>query len=166
MALLGLSVLTGATGTLVGRQAPDFVLPAVAGANERLSEHRGEVVLLAFWGSGCSVCGPQLAALDELYNRYRSAGLVALAVSVDDDLGRAREYARTHPMRYPVLIDAAKSVSRAYGIELLPTLVLIDRGGTVRYLHADYRASDRSYLAEVRALLDDAVFADSFPSVR
>jgi peroxiredoxin len=155
-----------ADAPLPGRPAPDFVLPAAVGANERLSEHRGEVVVLSFWSTRCSLCTPQLAALDELYARYRSAGLVALAVSVDDDPQRARDYARAHQLRYPLLIDATKAVGRAYAVELLPTLVLIDRAGAVRYVQSDYHPNDTAYVAEVRRLLDDAVPADSNPSVR
>ena len=160
------AVSAAAGAPLLGRPAPDFVLPAAGGANERLSEHRGEVVVLSFWSTRCSVCAPELAALDDLYQRYRSAGLVALAVSVDDDPQRARDFAHTHRLRYPLLIDPSKAVSRAYGVELLPTLVLIDRSGAVRFVHADYHVNDTSYIAEVRSLLDDAVSADSNPSVR
>jgi hypothetical protein len=53
------------------------------------------------------------------------------------------------------LLDKAKGVSRAFGIERLPTTVLIDRAGQVRYLHSDDRAGDPSYVAQIRALLDD-----------
>jgi cytochrome oxidase Cu insertion factor (SCO1/SenC/PrrC family) len=63
-----------------GSAAPDFALPAASGGNVRLSEYRGDVVLLAFWSSRCAVCVTQLSALDELQTTYRSAGLVTLAV--------------------------------------------------------------------------------------
>jgi peroxiredoxin len=139
----------------IGSAAPDFALPATAGGNVRLSEHRGEVVLLSFWSSRCAVCGSQLAALDELQATYRSAGLVTLAVSVDDDLQHATQFARKHPTRFPLLLDRGKGVSRAYGIERLPTTVLIDRRGRVRFLNADFRGIDNSYVAQVRTLLDD-----------
>ncbi|MFI4914415.1 MAG: peroxiredoxin family protein [Steroidobacterales bacterium] len=152
--------------SLLGKPAPDFALPSVGGGNERLSEHRGEVVVVAFWSSRCSLCAPQLAALDALYATYHSAGLVTLAVSVDDDLARAREYANAHAAKFPLLIDASKSVSRDYDIAQLPTLVLIDRSGRVRYLHADYRANDSSYVDEVRVLLDDAVTTTSTSTVQ
>ena len=138
----------------VGELAPDFALPAATGGNVRLSEHRGEVVVLTFWSSGCSVCGSQLAALGELQATYRSAGLTTLGVSVDDDLQRALLFARDHPTRFPMLLDRLKGVSRTYRIERLPTTVLIDRRGRVRYLHADYRDTDNSYVAQVRELLD------------
>jgi peroxiredoxin len=144
-----------AAAIAVGEMAPDFTLPAAAGGNVRLSEHRGEVVLLTFWSSQCSVCAAQLAALGNLQTTYRSAGLVTLAISVDDDMKSATQFAKSHPARFPLLLDRLKGVGRAYSIELLPTTVLIDRRGRVRYLLADYHGTDNSYVAQVRALLDD-----------
>ena len=144
-----------AAAAAIGELAPDFALPATAGGNVRLSEHRGEVVLLTFWSSRCAVCATQLAALSDLQTTYRSAGLVTLAVSVDDDLGRATLFAHAHPVRFPLLLDRRKGVSRAYSIERLPTTVLIDRRGRVRFLQSDYHGSDNSYIAQVRELLDD-----------
>ena len=144
-----------AGATAVGDMAPDFTLPAAAGGNVRLSEHRGEVVLLTFWSSRCSVCVAQMAALGNLQTTYRSAGLVTLAVSVDDDMKSATQFAKSHPARFPLLLDPLKTVGRAYSIELIPTTVLIDRRGRVRFLLADYHGTDNSYVAQVRALLDD-----------
>ncbi len=147
------TAIAGATAP--GDLAPDFTLPAAAVGNVRLSEHRGEVVQLTFWSSRCSVCIAQLAALGELQNTYRSAGLVILAVSVDDDMKSATQFAKSHPAPFPLLLDRLKAVGRAYSIELIPTTVLIDRRGRVRFLHADYHGTDNSYVAQVRALLDD-----------
>src|SRR5690606_24048538 len=59
----GLGALAS-TRDLIGQEAPDFALRAVEGGNMRLSEHRGEVVVLSFWGSRCAPCRTQLAALD------------------------------------------------------------------------------------------------------
>lgn len=143
-----------AVGSL-GHAAPDFVLPAALGNNVRLSEYRGQPVILSFWSSRCSLCARQLAALDRYYGTYRSSGLIVLAVGVDDDAQHAQDYARAHTTAFPLLLDQAKAVSRAYGIERLPTTVLIDRGGVVRFLHSDDSAGDESYVAQIRALLDD-----------
>ena len=150
--LLGPAVAGAAA---VGELAPDFTLPAASGGNVRLSEHRGEVVLLTFWSSSCAVCATQLAALGQLQATYRSAGLVTLGVSVDDDLRSAKRFAKSHPSRFPLLLDRRKGVSRAYRIDELPTTVLIDRRGRVRYLQSDYHGTDNSYIAQVRELLDD-----------
>lgn len=150
-----LAPATFAAPTPLGAQAPDFALPATSGGNVRLSEHRGEVVLITFWSSNCAICATQLHALDSLQETYRSAGLVTLGVSVDDDLVRARRYAAGHPLRFPLLLDRSKQVSRSYGIGQLPTTVLIDRRGRLRYMQSQDRGTDNSYTATVRELLDD-----------
>jgi len=153
------TLVCAANVSLVGRKAPDFALPAAVGSNVRLSEYRGQAVIISFWSSRCSVCARQLTLLDRLYSTYRSSGLVVLAVSVDDDPLHAEEYARAHAAGFPLLLDTAKAVSRAYAIDSLPATVLIDRGGIVRYWHGDDRADDASYVTQIRALLDDVVAA-------
>jgi peroxiredoxin len=166
LAVAGLAVLAAAAtaaraadASLIGRTAPDFALPAVVGSNVRLSEYRGQAVIISFWSSQCGVCARQLALLDRLYSTYRSAGLVVLAVSVDDDPTHAEQYARAHTAGFPLLLDTTKAVSRAYAIDRLPSTVLIDRSGVVRYRNNDDQADDSSYVAHIRALLDDAVAA-------
>jgi peroxiredoxin len=145
-----------AAPSVVGQGAPDFALPpAVSGDNVRLSEYRGQPVMLLFWSSTCGPCAGQLKLVERLYDTYHSSGLVVLGVSVDDDAQRAERYARSHRTHFPLLFDAAKEVGRAYRIDRLPTTVLIDRSGVVRYLNDDYRANDRAYVSEIRALLDD-----------
>jgi peroxiredoxin len=148
-----------AAAAMLAKPAPDFALPAAVGDNVRLSEYRGQPIVLSFWSSRCSVCAAQLAALDRYYGTYKSSGLVVLGVSVEDDPQRAVDYAHAHAASFPMLLDSTKSVSRAYGIERLPTTVLIDRSGVVRYLHSDDRAGDPSYVAQIRALLDDRIGA-------
>ena len=149
---------TAAPG-LLSRPAPDFALPSAGGTNVRLSEYRGQPVILSFWSSRCGRCAAQLSGLDRHYATYRSSGLVVLGISVDDDLQRAADYAHDHRTTFPLLLDGSKNVSRAFGIDRLPTTVLIDRSGIVRYLHADDRADDPSYVTQIRALLDDSFAA-------
>jgi len=148
--------LMAADAPVIGRPAPEFALPSFAGPNVRLSEYRGDVVALSFWSSRCATCAAQLAALDGLLAIYRSAGLVTLAVSVDDDLERAARFAREHPARFPLLVDRAKDVSRAFGIDRLPAIVLIDRSGIVRYVYHDFQSTDSACVARLRTLLDDS----------
>jgi peroxiredoxin len=144
-----------ASPTLIGHAAPDFALPAVAGSNVRLSEYRGQPVIVSFWSSNCSGCTLQLEALNRLYGTYRSSGLMVLAVSVDDNPVHALQYARARGTSYPLLLDSAKNVGRAFAIGILPSAVLIDRSGVVRYVHADDAADERPYVAQIRTLLDD-----------
>src|SRR5262245_4764250 len=155
--LAALLLVTAATGAqpyrLLGQGAPDFTLKATSGTNFRLAEYRGQVVLLTFWGSRCGQCGAQLAAISRLVNTYQKAGLAALAVNVDDDIGAAARFAVAHPVGYPMLLDPAKDVSRAYRVDNLPMLLLVDRGGTIRWAARDYgNGSDAGYLEQVRVL--------------
>src|SRR5690606_38104999 len=132
----------GSSHRLLGQPAPDFALKATSGTNFRLSEYRGEVVLLTFWSSRCGQCPAQLAAVSRLVDTYRSAGLAALAVNVDDDQLAAAAFALRHPVSFPVLLDPDKAVARAWRVDNLPMLLMIDRSGIVRHVHREQRAGD------------------------
>jgi peroxiredoxin len=141
---------------LLGQMAPDFALHAAAGENVRLSEHRGEVVVLSFWSSRCSSCRTQLTALNRSLATYRSAGLEVYGVGVDDDPVQARDFARAAAVGFALLLDPAKAVSRSYQVDNLPMTVLIDRNGTVRYVLRDYSAASSTlYLQQLRTLLNE-----------
>lgn len=141
---------------MLDQLAPDFTLKATSGSNFRLAEYRGQVVVLAFWGSRCGQCGAQLAAVSRLVNTYQSAGLAALAVNVDDDIAAAARFAVAHPVSFPVLLDPAKEVARAYRVDNLPMLLLVDRGGTIRWAARDHKSdSDATYIERIRVLLDE-----------
>src|SRR5689334_16093989 len=77
--------LAATSYALLAHEAPDFALHAIAGGNVRLSEHRGDVIVLSFWGSRCTPCRSQLAALNRSLATYRSAGLQVYGINVDDD---------------------------------------------------------------------------------
>jgi peroxiredoxin len=141
---------------LLGQAAPDFTLHAAAGDNVRLSEHRGEVVVVSFWSSRCTSCRMQLTALNRSLATYRSAGLSIYGVGVDDDPVQSRDFAHTAGVDFALLLDPAKAVSRSYQVDNLPMTVLIDRSGTVRYVLRDYSAASSTlYLQQLRTLLNE-----------
>jgi peroxiredoxin len=151
-----LAMATEPPYALLGRVAPDFALHAAAGDTVRLSEHRGEVVVLSFWSSRCTSCRTQLTALNRSFATYRSAGLSIYGVGVDDDPAQAREFAHTAAVGFALLLDPAKAVSRSYQVDNLPMTVLIDRNGTVRYVLRDYSAASSTlYLQQLRTLLNE-----------
>jgi peroxiredoxin len=140
--------------TLVGREAPDFVLRSMDGKNRRLSEFRGQVVLVNFWARWAGDSRQEMAALDRINTTYSRAGLVVLGVSVDEDSRRAREFADAMKVGYPILFDTTPDIGRNYLLRKMPMTILVDRSGVVRYSNAGFKSGDdRAYLDEIRELL-------------
>ena len=154
-ALAGLLAVAGSVSAatqLLGSEAPDFVLKSVAGKNLRLSEYRGEVVMLSFWATWCGDCRAQLEELGAMRDRYEDAGVELLAVSLDQNARQASE--GSADASYPVLHDAAGEVGRLYDVTKMPVMVLIDRGGVVREVFEGFRrGNEAQYLERVQALL-------------
>jgi peroxiredoxin len=139
---------------LAGAPAPDFVLKSLSGENLRLSEYRGEIVMLSFWASWCGDCRAQLRGLADVHDRYRTAGVELLTVSLDGARRQAEDTAAALDVRYPVLLDSDGTVGAQYAVESMPTLVLIDRDGIVRDVFTGYRhGAEEQYLERVRDLL-------------
>jgi peroxiredoxin len=140
--------------TMVGKDAPDFVLKATDGTNLRLSEFRGQVVLVNFWARWANDSRRELPALNRINTTYQRAGLVILGISVDEDLRRAREFADSMKVSYPMMFDTGEVLGRDYQLGKMPMTIMVDRGGVVRYSHFGYkRGDDRIYLDQIRELL-------------
>ena len=143
-----------AAPTLVGKEAPDFVLKAMDGRNLRMSEFRGQVVLVNFWARWAGDSRQEMPALDRINTTYSRAGLVVLGVSVDEDLNRAREFAGAMKVSYPLMCDTGSSIGRDYLLEKMPMTILVDRAGVVRYSNVGFKRGDeRAYLDHIRELL-------------
>jgi thiol-disulfide isomerase/thioredoxin len=148
--------LRAAPELAVGQPAPDFALKSLGGPNVRLSELRGDVVMVNFWATWCGPCRQEMPLLDEIYQHHHAIGFDLLGVNVDDDGDRAAAMVRTLGVGFPILFDSEKTVSRLYRIETMPTTVLIGRDGIVRYIHMGYeRGYEQTYLDQVRALLKE-----------
>lgn len=136
--------------------APDFTLKSAEGRNLRLAEQRGQVVLVNFWASWCGPCKVEMPHLNKLYDKYRASGFTLLAVNIDDDARTGAATAAKWGLRFPVLLDADKHVSKLYDLGSMPATVLIDRDGKVRYLHRGYRDGvEELYERQVRELVKE-----------
>ena len=149
-----LASLSLAASDLAGQPAPDFALKSASGENLRLSEYRGDVVMINFWATWCGPCRQEMPLLDELYVRYQRVGFNLLGVNIDDNTGRAMKMIDELGVTFPVLFDSRKEVSKLYDVESMPVTILIDREGRIRHVHHGYKAGyEDKYLDQIRSLL-------------
>lgn len=154
LALSAFAAISLASSGLTGQPAPDFALKSSTGANLRLSEYRGDVVMINFWATWCGPCRQEMPLLDELSSRYERVGFKLLGVNIDDDSNRAMAMIEELGVSFPVLFDARKEVSKMYDVSAMPVTVIVDREGTVRYVHHGYKPGyEEKYLDQVRSLL-------------
>jgi peroxiredoxin len=143
-----------AAPSMVGKEAPDFALKGIDGRNLRLSEFRGQVVLVNFWARWAGDTRLLMPALDRINTTYQRAGLVVLGISVDEDLRRSREFADAMSVSYPILFDAGSTIGRDYQLQKMPMTILVDRNGVIRYSSVGFKRGDeRVYLDQIRELL-------------
>ena len=143
-----------ASSGLTGQTAPDFALKSSSGENLRLSEYRGDVVMVNFWATWCGPCRQEMPILDELYSRYERVGFSLLGVNIDDKPAKAMNMVSELGVSFPVLFDSRKEVSELYDVDAMPVTLLIDREGTVRYVHQGYKPGyEDKYLEQIRSLL-------------
>ncbi len=145
--MLAFPLLSHAAVVAVGQAAPDFALKDTAGRNQRLSEHRGDIVVLTFLASWCGQCRESVAAIEQAVVDSGAQSAVALTVSLDADADSAASLARSLGLERPPLLDARQSVGRLYDLRQLPLTVLIDREGIVRQTWAREPA-DRDALVQ------------------
>lgn len=155
-ALLLAATCLADAATAVGANAPDFTLKTLAGPNLRLQEQRGKVVLVNFWATWCGPCRKEIPHLNRIADKYKSSGLVLLGVNVDDDVRNAAEVANKLKVSFPVLLDTDKSVSKLYDLNSMPSTLVIDRSGRVRYVHRGYQDGyENTYDQQIRELLKE-----------
>jgi len=150
------ALLLGLAGTAMAATAPapDFALKSDSGENLRLSELRGEVVLINFWASWCGPCRQEMPILSELHEQYQDMGFTVLGVNVEENSADARKLLKDMPVSFPVLFDNDSKVSKQYDVVAMPSTVLVDRDGNVRYLHRGYNPGEEAiYVEKVRDLI-------------
>jgi thiol-disulfide isomerase/thioredoxin len=152
-AVLIFSVNIQASEALSGA-APDFTLPSNLGKNLRLAEMRGEVVMINFWASWCGPCKQEMPILEELHQRYGKAGFKLLGVNVEPDPADAQKILKAIPVSFPILYDTESVVSKLYDVEAMPSTVIVDRNGNMRYLHKGYKPGyEEDYRKQIKELI-------------
>ncbi len=143
-----------ASSQQISGKAPNFTLKSRSGKNIKLSELRGQVVMINFWASWCAPCRQEMPLLEKIYKKYKRLGFTLLGVNVEQNTRAAKNWLKNVNVSFPVLFDSSNKTSKLYKVSAMPTTVIIDRNGNMRYLHKGYKPGyEQSYKKQVRKLL-------------
>lgn len=121
---------------LIGRMAPDFALRTLDGSGMvRLSDLRGQVVVINFWASWCAPCRVEHPDLAGLWQRYRDRGMVLIGIAFQDRLAASRTYLREVGGDWPQLSDPGSRTALAFGVYGVPETYVIGTDGRVASKH-------------------------------
>jgi len=145
---------TAIESLVVGKQAPDFTLPTLAGSQVGLSQFRGQPVLINFWASWCLPCREEMPELVNSFESHKAEGLMILGVNLtySDTLADAQAFAIEFNITFPVLLDKDGTVAeRLYQIPGVPTSIFINRGGMIERIQVGVMTGKqiRQYIAEI-----------------
>lgn len=120
---------------LVGMEAPDIALADTAGVTRRLSDLRGQVVLIDFWASWCGPCRAENPNVVRVYQKYHDKGFEIFSVSLDNNRGKWLQAIEKDHLIWPNHVSDLRGWSSAggklYSIGSIPATVLVDRDGKV-----------------------------------
>jgi peroxiredoxin len=124
----------------VGADAPDWKLPDPEGRTHSLSEYRGRLVLLDFWGTWCVPCRKTMPGIQSIYQRFKDRGVVVLGVTLGGDkageeAGDPVAFMKAHGFTYKILLKGDK-MSPLYHVAVLPALYLVGDDGKI--IHSEY----------------------------
>lgn len=132
--------------------APDFTLTDENGNSVRLSERKGEVVLVNFWATWCGGCQIEIPWFRNFYSKFKNTGLDAIGVSLDSDgWTSVRPYLKEKPIPYTIVIGN-DTTAKEFQVTAMPVTVLIDRQGKIAATHSGI-VSKATYQAEIESLL-------------
>ncbi len=170
-------VRTGASadtrvGIREGQLAPNFEAVDLSGKRLRLSDLRGQVVMLNFYASWCTGCAAEAAGIQRAWERYRGRGFTVLGVNDAESRSVAGNFLRSVGGQYNAVVDPTQTIVDQYRVKGLPVSVFIDRNGLVQYYApGELSASDvdkiaSSVLARAGRAPAPAVTPVSTPAVR
>ena len=115
----------------------------------------GKVVLLDFWASWCGPCKKSFPELDKLQQAYADKGFLLLAINVDEKAASMETFLKEHPVGFAVVRDAQQKLVAAASVESMPTSILVDRKGVIRFQHVGFRGEEtiKQLKAEIEKLL-------------
>ena len=140
----------------VGDKAPAFKLTSLAGPEVTLDSLKGKVVLLDFWATWCGPCKQIMPVIQKLSEEFKDKGVAVFGVNTwEKKDGAAKSYMESKKYTYGCLL-AGEDLAKTYGITGIPTLIIINKDGTIAKaevgaggnVEADLRAAITAALAK------------------
>lgn len=132
-AALGVKLAPDIFPVEVGSRAPDFAaVDLTSGDSVRLSDFKGDVVLLNIWATWCEPCRYEMPSIERLHLSLGGQGLKVLAVSIDEagpDV--VREFQREYNLTFRILHDQGRSIERIYQTTGVPESFVLNREGRI-----------------------------------
>jgi peroxiredoxin len=116
-----------------GFLAPDFELQTLSGETIRLSDLRGQAVLINLWATWCPPCRAEMQSIEKVYQEYREAGFIVLAVNMtnQDTFSAIQPFVTEQGLTFPILLDENGKAANAYQMQSLPSSYFIRRDGII-----------------------------------
>lgn len=116
-----------------GFPAPDFELTDTSGEMTRLSDLRGQAVLVNLWATWCPPCRAEMKAIEKIYNEYKDEGFIVLAVNMtyQDTPGKILPFIEEQGLTFPILLDETGDMADDYQLRSLPSSYFIGRDGII-----------------------------------
>lgn len=146
----GLAGPTVGSGLEIGRHAPEFatddgrtsLLADMDGRAIRLDGFRGRPVWIVFWAAWCVPCREEAVDIQAAYHAHRDAGLVVLAIDVQEPAAAARAYVDANALDYTIGLDPRAEVAHLLGVHGLPAHLFLDSDGVIRDRYAGQLTSE------------------------
>lgn len=144
------ALFAGGGGIKEGSPAPSFSGMTIDNQKIDFSQLKGKkVVILDFWSIYCASCIEEMPRLIEINNEFSKKGLVVIGVNLDS-FGTHRVVKFMQGMEtkinFPVIIDKTRQIATTFNAMVLPTTLLIDASGKIRFYHVGYKPGDEKSL--------------------
>jgi peroxiredoxin len=135
-------------------QAPNFVLADIDGNRYRLSDYRGQVVIINFWATWCPPCRAEMPSMQRAWEQLEKEGILMLGINVGEDEDTIFQFTANYPVEFPLLMDLDSRVINQWPVRGLPTTFVVSPEGKITYRAIGGREwDDPDLLAMVRALM-------------
>ncbi len=133
--------------------APDFTLQDMDGVEHKLSDYKGQPVIVNFWATWCPPCRAEMPSMERAWNKLKDQGVAMLAINVGEDEDTIFTFLGDYPANFTILLDQTGTTSEAWPLRGLPTTFIISPDGRIIYQAIGGREwDDEQLLQQILAL--------------